>query len=99
MLEENNLKAEDLDGLLIAGAFGTYMNIQNAMFIGLLPTMPADKIIYVGNASLAGAKALLISRPIRKETESLVKNIGFISLAEKTSFQDVFLNALEFRSM
>jgi len=99
MLEENNLNAADLDGLLIAGAFGTYMNIQNAMFIGLLPTMPADKIIYVGNAALAGAKAMLVSRPIRKETESLVKNIEFISLAEKTSFQDVFLNALEFHSM
>jgi len=99
MLEENNLDRTELDGLLIAGAFGTYMNIQNAMLIGLLPCLTTDKIVYVGNASLAGAKAMLISDPIRKKTETLVKEIRFISLAERASFQDKFLKALEFQSI
>jgi len=99
MLEENNLDTTELDSLLIAGAFGNYMNIQNAMLIGLLPCLTLDKIVYIGNASLAGAKAMLISDAIRKKTEALVKEIQFISLAERASFQDKFIKALEFQSI
>jgi len=62
-----------------------------------LPKIDEEKIIFIGNSSLAGARALLLSSPARKKIESLVKKIQFVSLATKPSFQKYFINALEFK--
>ncbi len=96
ILEEYHLTKEQLDGIYIAGAFGNYLNIENTMKIGLLPRIDKDKIAFIGNASLAGAKTLLISSPARKVIEALVKKIRFISLASRHSFQQNFVEAIEF---
>jgi uncharacterized 2Fe-2S/4Fe-4S cluster protein (DUF4445 family) len=96
ILEEFHLTKEELHGIYIAGAFGNYLNIENAMKIGLLPRIDEDKIAFIGNASLAGAKTLLISAPSRKVIEALVKKIRFISLASRPSFQQNFVEAIEF---
>lgn len=96
ILQETNVKMEEIDGIYIAGAFGNYLNIKNSMRIGLLPQINEEKIIFIGNASLAGARALLFSSQAREKIESLVKRVQFISLATKPSFQEHFINALEF---
>ena len=85
-----------LDGIFIAGAFGNYLNVKNSIRIGLLPPLPEDKIQFVGNSSLAGAKALLISAPLREEIKTLARQIQFISLASDAKFQDYFVDSLEF---
>lgn len=97
ILQENNVTLEEIDGIFIAGAFGNYLNIKNSKKIGLLPEIDEEKIIFIGNSSLAGARALLLSNQARKKIESLVKKIQFISLATKPSFQKYFINALEFK--
>lgn len=98
ILEESNMTLEQLNGIFIAGAFGHYLNIKNSMKIGLLPQINQKKVIFIGNSSLAGAKSLLLSLQTRKKTESMVKKIQYISLATKPSFQDYFINALEFKN-
>jgi uncharacterized 2Fe-2S/4Fe-4S cluster protein (DUF4445 family) len=98
MLEEHHLTKDQLDGIYIAGAFGNYLNIKNSMKIGLLPPIDEDKIIFIGNASLAGAKNLLVSAESRKNVENLVRKIRFVSLASRPSFQQIFLEALAFGS-
>jgi uncharacterized 2Fe-2S/4Fe-4S cluster protein (DUF4445 family) len=89
---------QDLDRIFIAGAFGNYMNTKNAIRIGLLPDVDPGKIVYVGNSSLAGARALLLSKPARKRTESLIKKVHYVSLASDPHFQSYFVDALNFDS-
>jgi uncharacterized 2Fe-2S/4Fe-4S cluster protein (DUF4445 family) len=96
ILKMFKLKKEQLDGVFIAGAFGNYLNIENAMNLGLLPDINPEKIAFIGNSSLAGARALLLSREARTKTEALTKKIRYISLATDPQFQDYFVDALEF---
>ena len=66
------------------------------MRIGLLPDLDPEKIVYVGNSSLAGARALLLSKPARKRTESLIKKVHYISLATDPRFHEYFIDSLNF---
>jgi uncharacterized 2Fe-2S/4Fe-4S cluster protein (DUF4445 family) len=72
------------------------LNIQNSIKIGLLPEINKEKIKFIGNSSLAGAKALLLSLPARTEIDSLVKKIKYLSLATNPLFQKYFIESLEF---
>lgn len=94
--EMYRIKKENLDKVFIAGAFGNYLNTKNAMRIGLLPDIDPEKIVYVGNSSLAGARALLLSKPARERTESLIKKVHYISLASDPRFQECFVDSLNF---
>lgn len=97
ILEKNNLTPQQLDGIYIGGAFGNYLNIKNSMKIGLLPEMEEEKIVFIGNSSLAGAKCLLVSEPTREKIEAVIKNIRYFSLASQSSFQKKFLSSLSFK--
>jgi uncharacterized 2Fe-2S/4Fe-4S cluster protein (DUF4445 family) len=96
MLGEFRLDVRSLDRILVAGAFGSSLDIANAQAIGLLPDVPAEKIAFVGNASLAGARLLLVSRPARTAAEALAVKVAHVSLATRPNFQDEFVQALEF---
>lgn len=98
MLSRYHLKFKDLDGILIAGAFGNYLNIKNSQKIGLLPEIDESKITFIGNAALAGAQALLLSLPARRKIESIVEKIEYLSLASEPNFQDNFIESLEFKN-
>ncbi len=96
MLAGAGLRASDLDGLMIAGAFGNTLNIGRAMALGLLPSIDPARIAFLGNASLAGARALLVSQSSRDRLEGSLGAIRHLSLASEASFQDHFLGSLEF---
>ncbi|MEE8377286.1 MAG: ASKHA domain-containing protein, partial [Candidatus Aminicenantaceae bacterium] len=98
IMEKKSLSLDLLDGIFIAGAFGNYLNIPNSIQIGLLPAIQEEKIHFVGNSSIAGAKALLISAPLRAEANALSKKIEFLSLATNVQFQEYFVDSLEFPS-
>ncbi len=96
IMEKENISLGQLHGIFIAGAFGNYLNITHSIQIGLLPPIPEDKIHFVGNSSIAGAKALLISSPLRAEASILSKKIEFFSLATNVQFQEYFVDSLDF---
>jgi len=96
MLREQRMSLKDLDMVYVAGAFGSSLDIRNAQALGLLPAVPEEKIAFVGNASLAGARKLLLSAPARAEAEALAGTIAHVSLAARPDFQDEFVGALEF---
>jgi uncharacterized 2Fe-2S/4Fe-4S cluster protein (DUF4445 family) len=96
IMEKENIFLGQLHGIFIAGAFGNYLNITHSIQIGLLPPIPEDKIHFVGNSSIAGAKALLISSPLRAEASILSKKIEFFSLATNVQFQEYFVDSLDF---
>jgi uncharacterized 2Fe-2S/4Fe-4S cluster protein (DUF4445 family) len=96
ILEKFGLKKGELASIYIAGAFGNYLNIRNAMTLGLLPPIDANKIFFIGNSSLAGAKVLLLSEPAKFKARTLAKKIQYISLATDPKFQETFISALDF---
>lgn len=96
MLASAGLRAADLDRLYIAGAFGSYLNIARAAALGLLPSVDPERITFLGNASLAGARVLLLSLEERRRLESAVAAIRHYSLASQPHFQETFIGSLEF---
>ena len=96
MLREFRVAPADLDRVVVAGAFGSSLDIANAVSIGLLPDLPDGKIAFVGNASLAGARLFLLARPARTAAEGLAARISHVSLATRPDFQDEFVRALGF---
>jgi len=98
LLRSRSLSVSDIDSIHLAGAFGTHLNASSAMAIGLLPELDKTKITFLGNASLAGARALLLSSEVRKTMNKRMTGVDFVSLADDPDFQDVFLDSLAFKS-
>ncbi len=96
MLRALGLEASVLAGVVLAGAFGTRLDIGHAAALGLLPSVPESRVAFVGNASLAGAKKLLLAAPERKAIEALVGRMRHMSLASDPGFQDEFVAGLMF---
>lgn len=80
LLEEANLTTNDLDEVYLAGSFGTYIDKENAKVIGLVPDIPSDKIIQVGNAAALGAQEMLLCLKMRNLAESSANEIKHIPL-------------------
>jgi len=80
LLEEENLTTGDLDKVYLAGSFGTYIDKENAKIIGLVPDIPSEKIIQVGNAAALGAQEILLSLEMRNMAESYADKIKHVNL-------------------
>jgi uncharacterized 2Fe-2S/4Fe-4S cluster protein (DUF4445 family) len=94
LLEVNGLAADEIDQVIIAGAFGTYIDVASAVVIGMLPSLPLDRFRQVGNAAGMGAKLALISRSQRAEAQALARRVGYIELATVPQFATTFARAL-----
>ncbi len=80
LLEEANLTTDDLDKIYLAGSFGTYIDKENSRIIGLVPDIPIDKIIQVGNAAALGAQEMLLCLEMRNLAEDYANRIKHIHL-------------------
>ncbi len=80
--------------MIIAGAFGTYIDVTSAMAIGMLPRLPLDRFRQVGNAAGMGAKLSLISQSKRAEAQALASRVGYIELATVPQFAKKFAQAM-----
>lgn len=96
LLRESKLDTQDIDIVMLAGAFGSYIRPESALGIGLFPRVHIDKVVQVGNAAGEGAKALLLSSETRQLVEKLVTDIDYIELANHENFQSVFIESLKF---
>jgi uncharacterized 2Fe-2S/4Fe-4S cluster protein (DUF4445 family) len=94
LLETNGLTAGDIDRVIIAGAFGTYIDVASAMTIGMLPRLPLDRFRQVGNAAGMGAKLALISRSKRAEAQAIASRVGYIELATIPQFAKRFTQTM-----
>ena len=94
LMKRKSVKREDLDRVFIAGAFGSYINPENAKFIGLVPDVPTEKIRFVGNTAVTGAKMALISREARETAEAISRRVRYLELAIDPDFSQEFSYAL-----
>ena len=89
--------AKSLAGFVIAGAFGTYLDLRSAVRIGLFPDIPLSKFKQVGNAAGLGARQMLASVSQRRTGEELAQRIEYIELTNHPQFHGRFVKALLFR--
>jgi uncharacterized 2Fe-2S/4Fe-4S cluster protein (DUF4445 family) len=94
LLETNGVTADEVDQVIIAGAFGTYIDVSSAMSIGMLPRLPLDRFRQVGNAAGMGAKLALVSKSKRAEARTLAGQVGYIELATNPRFAKTFAQAM-----
>jgi uncharacterized 2Fe-2S/4Fe-4S cluster protein (DUF4445 family) len=93
LLETQGRREEEIQKVIIAGAFGTYIDIPNAMAIGMLPSLPLERFQQVGNAAGTGARLALISLSKRGEAQKIVSGVRYIELASVPSFNETFIQA------
>jgi len=93
LLETNRRTDEEIGQVVIAGAFGSYIDVASAITIGMLPALPLDRFRQVGNAAGMGAKLALISRHKRAEAQALASRVNYIELASAPDFMHTFVQA------
>ncbi|MEM3699674.1 MAG: ASKHA domain-containing protein [Candidatus Bathyarchaeia archaeon] len=93
LMKRKKLKEKDIAKLFIAGAFGNYINPENAKIIGLIPDIPTEDVEFVGNTAIVGAKMVLISEEARKKADAISKKVRYLELAADPSFKKEFLKA------
>ncbi len=96
LLKEAGISKDDLDQILLAGAFGNYVRKESALTIGLLPQLPPEKIIAVGNAAGDGARMALASKSVRDRAKALPEKVEHLELSTRMDFQDIFVDAMSF---
>jgi uncharacterized 2Fe-2S/4Fe-4S cluster protein (DUF4445 family) len=88
---------EDIDIFYLAGGFGRHLRIDAAKRIGLIPNIPDEKIVQIGNAAIEGASMALLSRSARLEMEALVKSVQHCRLETHPGFFDFFVEGCQFK--
>ena len=94
LLEEVGLKMSDIDSIYLAGGFGSYVDLEKAMVIGLLPEIDHDRVRFIGNGSLMGAKMSSLTNRIRKDVVEVTKRMTNFELSETASFMNNYVAAL-----
>ena len=91
LMKKMRLSVEDITRVYICGAFGSYINPNNATAIGLLPEFTNARIIYLGNGSVGGAYLTLVSSKFRDEAVEVAKLLAYYDLLKDADFMDEYL--------
>ena len=86
----------EIKQILLAGAFGNYINKSNAKFIGMIPDIPDEKLFQIGNAAGIGAQNCLLNVDLRKKARKLQEKIHYVEIAIEKDFQKEFASAMYF---
>lgn len=96
LLREAEVTEDELAKVVIAGAFGSYINVASAVGIGMLPDLPGERFRQVGNAAGVGARMALLSRHYRETAEELAGRVHYIELTVHPQFSREYAHALPF---
>lgn len=88
------VRADELDAIYLAGAFGQYIRKDMALAIGLLPNVAMEKIHFIGNAASVGAELALLSTSERRWIEEMAAAVQYVEVAGDPAFQDLFAENL-----
>jgi uncharacterized 2Fe-2S/4Fe-4S cluster protein (DUF4445 family) len=92
----DHIGTETVERIRLAGAFGSHINVQHAMVLGLIPDAVLEQVSSAGNAAGTGARIALLNLQSRDTIENLVNNIEKIETAMESKFQDYFVDAMAF---
>ncbi|MHA1167071.1 MAG: ASKHA domain-containing protein [Candidatus Hodarchaeales archaeon] len=94
LMKNYGINEKDIRNVYLAGAFGNHVDPVNAKMIGLLPDFSSDKLKFVGNAAVSGAKLALLSKKAFYRAENIAKNTKFLKLALEDQFQQEYASAM-----
>ena len=94
LLGKTGLAFSDLDNIIIAGAFGDFIDLEEAIAIGLLPEVSIEKYIFIGNGSLLGARLISLSNELLDDGERIARKMTNIELSEDPAFMDKYMAGL-----
>ncbi|NQT09887.1 MAG: DUF4445 domain-containing protein [Desulfobacteraceae bacterium] len=94
LLKEVGLSIHDIDRIVLAGGFGSYVDLEKAMTIGLLPEIDPDKVVFIGNGSLTGATMACLANHIRKDVIDVIKKMTNFELSETASYMNNYMASL-----
>jgi uncharacterized 2Fe-2S/4Fe-4S cluster protein (DUF4445 family) len=93
LVQAEGLAEEEIEQVVIAGAFGTFIDVESAITIGMLPALPLERFKQVGNAAGTGARLALISQRQRMKAQEIAQRDGYIELAAVPGFHRKFAEA------
>ncbi len=96
LLRHMDMTAADVKKIYLAGGFGTALNIDSAVQIGLAPDVEQGRFVFMGNTSLAGARLRLLHRELLRETEAVAANTTYFELSTDPQYMDEYMAALFF---
>ena len=96
LLEELGLEHRDVQQVLLAGSFGSYLSAASAVRIGLVPQLPVLRILAAGNVAGEGAKMALLSVRERAGAQTLLEEVTYVELSDRPEFNDRFVEQLAF---
>ncbi len=94
LLEEIGMSITDVERIILAGGFGSYVDLQSAITIGLLPEIDPEKVTYLGNGSLLGCKINALTNALRRDVMKVVNMMTNFELASTRSYMDHYMGAL-----
>jgi uncharacterized 2Fe-2S/4Fe-4S cluster protein (DUF4445 family) len=94
LLEQAGVQADDIEEFVIAGAFGSYINVSSALRIGMFPSLPLERFRQVGNAAGTGARGALVSTTQRRLAGEIAGRVRYIELTTHPGFQQRFLKGM-----
>ena len=98
LLEELGLEHDDVQQVLLAGSFGSYLSAASAVRIGLVPKLPVLRIVAAGNVAGEGAKMALLSVRERAGAQALLEEVAYVELSDRPEFNDRFVEQLAFQA-
>ena len=94
LLDSVGLSFADLDRIYVAGGFGRFLNLEDALTIGLLPRLPDEKYVFLGNSSLIGAYLALISEEQREKEHEIANAITYVDLSSEPGYMEKYMAAV-----
>jgi uncharacterized 2Fe-2S/4Fe-4S cluster protein (DUF4445 family) len=94
LLQSVGLSMGNIDQVVIAGAFGSFIDVERAITIGLLPELPLDRFLFIGNGSLLGARLISFCNEVLDDGERISRMMTNIELSESPSFMDNYVAAM-----
>jgi uncharacterized 2Fe-2S/4Fe-4S cluster protein (DUF4445 family) len=99
VLRNYGVRIEDISRMYLAGGFANYVSVENAVGIGFIAGVAADRVVKAGNASLEGATLMLVSRTMRRTAEEMAKLVEHVELETTPDFFDIFVEGCMFNPM
>ncbi len=96
LVEELGIDPEEIQQVLLAGSFGSYLSPASAVRIGLVPRLPLPRIVSAGNVAGEGAKMALLSLQERHAATALLDEVEYVELSDRSDFNDRFVEELSF---
>lgn len=94
LLEEVGLSMDAVEKIILAGGFGSYIDLEKAMTIGLLPEIDPERVTYIGNGSLLGARMSALTNAIRKDVVEVTRMMTNFELSETPSYMNNYIAAM-----